>query len=505
MSPIGRSRGTDVSSALAASRLGVPAVVFFVMSAAAPLTVIAGAVTTAYAVTGVIGIPVAFLVVAVVLALFSVGYVAMARHISHAGAFYTYITHGLGRPAGVAASFVAVLAYNALQIALYGGLGVAAAGLSQERLGWAGPWWVFALGAWLIVAVLGVLRVDLNGKVLAVLLCAEIAVVVVYDVAELAHPAGGAISLAALDPTNLATAGLGAVLVTAVTGFIGFESAAVFSEESRNPRRTVPTATYLAVALIAVLYAGSSWAMTVAVGPDQIVAASRDQGPALIFGLAAIHLGQTLADAGQVLFLTSLLAALLSFHNTVARYLFALGREGVLPRGLGHTVRRSGAPKNASLTQSLAGLAVIALFAVTGWDPLVQLFFWGGMTGGFGTLLLITATSVAVIAYFARTGHRENAWRRVLAPGLATIALLGVVALALANFAILLGVDPHDPRRWLLPAAYPAAALAGLIWAAYLRRARPESYQAVGLGANAVTGRSTNPDAVAPTGAGAPR
>jgi amino acid transporter len=347
--------------------------------------------------------------------------------------------------------------------------------------------------------------VDLNGKILAVLLCAEIAVVVVYDVAELAHPAGGAISLAALDPANLATAGLGAVLVTAVTGFIGFESAAVFSEESRNPRRTVPTATYLAVALIAVLYAGSSWAMTVAVGPDQIVAASRDQGPALIFGLAAVHLGQTLADAGQVLFLTSLLAALLSFHNTVARYLFALGREGVLPRGLGHTVRRSGAPKNASLAQSLTGLAVIALFAVTGWDPLVQLFFWGGMTGGFGTLLLITATSVAVIAYFARTGHPENAWRRVLAPSLATLALLGVVTLALANFAILLGVDPHDPRRWLLPAAYPAAVVAGLIWAAHLRRARPESYQAVGLGANAATGRATNPDAVAPTGAGATR
>jgi amino acid transporter len=503
MSPITRTRRSDVSSALAASRLGVPAVVFFVMSAAAPLTVIAGAVTTAHAVTGVVGIPVAFLAVAVVLALFSVGYVAMARHISHAGAFYTYITHGLGRPAGVAASFVAVLAYNGLQIALYGGLGVAAAGLAQAELDTDLPWWTFALIAWLIVAVLGVLRVDLNGKVLAVLLCAEIAVVVVYDVAEVAHPAGGVVSLAALDPANLLAAGIGAVLVTAVTGFIGFESAAVFSEESRNPRRTVPSATYLAVALIAVLYAGSSWAMTVAVGPDAIVAASREQGPALIFGLAAVHLGQTMADAGQVLFLTSLLAALLSFHNTVARYLFALGREGVLPRGLGHTVRRSGAPKNASLTQSLLGLSVIAGFAVTGWDPLVQLFFWGGMTGGFGTLLLIATTSLAVIAYFSRHRFTENAWRRTIAPALASIALAAVIAVALANFAILLGVDAHDPRRWILPAVYPVAAVAGFVWALYLRRRNPAVYAAIGLGANAVTGRATHtdapPEAAAPT------
>ena len=510
MSPITRTRRSDVSSALAASRLGVPAVVFFVMSAAAPLTVIAGAVTTAHAVTGVVAIPVAFLAVAVVLALFSVGYVAMARHISHAGAFYTYITHGLGRPAGVAASFVAVLAYNGLQIALYGGLGVAAAGLAEAEFHTAVPWWVFALGAWLIVAVLGVLRVDLNGKVLAVLLRAEIAVVVVYDAASLTHPANGVVTFAALDPTNLLAAGMGAVLVTAVTGFIGFESAAVFSEESRNPRRTVPTATYLAVALIAVLYAGSSWAMTVAVGPDAIVAASRDQGPALIFGLAAVHLGQTMADVGQVLFLTSLLAALLSFHNTVARYLFALGREGVLPRALGRTVRRSGAPKNASLTQSLLGLAVIVGFAVTGWDPLVQLFFWGGMTGGFGTLLLIAATSVAVIAYFRRHRFTENVWRRTIAPALASVGLAAVVALALANFAILLGVDAHDPRRWILPSVYPVAAMAGFVWAAYLHRRHPAVYAAVGLGANAVTGRTTHtdappetatPTATAPTGA----
>ena len=39
-------------------------------------------------------------VLAVVLAVFSVGHVAMARHITNAGAFYAYIAHGIGRPAG---------------------------------------------------------------------------------------------------------------------------------------------------------------------------------------------------------------------------------------------------------------------------------------------------------------------------------------------------------------------------------------------------------------------
>ena len=90
-----------IDEALAAKRLGVPAVVSFVLSAAAPLTVIAGVVTTGYAVTGVAGMPVAFALVGVVLAVFSIGYVAMARHVAHAGAFSAYVTRGLGHPAGL--------------------------------------------------------------------------------------------------------------------------------------------------------------------------------------------------------------------------------------------------------------------------------------------------------------------------------------------------------------------------------------------------------------------
>jgi amino acid transporter len=501
-------RPSRVQQSLARSRLGVPAVVFFVMSAAAPLTVIAGAVTTAYAVTGVTGIPVAFAVVAVVLAVFSVGYVAMARRISNAGAFYTYVTHGLGRPAGVATAIVAVLAYNALQIALYGGLGVAAAGFFAAEAGWTASWWAYALAAWALVAMLGVLRVDLNGKILAVLLAAEIAVVLVFDAADLLHPAGGSISLDTLSPGNLAAPGLGALLVLAITGFVGFENAAVFSEETKDPRRTVPVATYLAVGLITVLYAGSAWAMSVGTGPDQVVDRSRAEGTETMFTLAAGQLGGGMATAGRVLFLTSLLAALLSFHNTVARYLFALGREHVLPAVLGRTSRRTAAPAIASTVQSSLALAVILLYATRGWDPLVRLFFWGGMWGGFGVLLLLTTTSIGVAGFFVRhrdQRHPDGAWRTAVAPALAAAGLLTVLVLAVRNFATLLGVDPTSPLRWQLPALYLAAAAVGVSWALVLRARRPSIYDAIGLGANASTGRtastaSTQPPARTPLG-----
>ena len=476
-----------VSTALARDRLGAAAVVFFVLSAAAPLTVVAGVVSTGFAVTGVTGLPVAFLAIAAVLAVFSVGYVAMARHVANSGAFYAYVTHGLGRPLGVAAAWVALLAYNALQVGLYGAFGVAAAPLAAQWFGVSAPWWVLALLAWALVAALGVLRVDVNGTVLAVLLTAEVAAIVVFSVASVADPGPQGVALSTLAPGNLLAPGVGAILALAVLGFVGFEQAVVFSEEARSPRRTVPFATYASIALIAGLYAFAAWAVTVGAGPAQVVERARADGPELLFLLAGERLGQGAVHAGHALFVTSLLAAMISFHNTAARYAFALGREGVLPRALGRTSRRSGAPKVGSLTQSALGFAVVVTYAWAGWDPLVRLFFWGGTAGGLGVLFLIAVTALAVLAFFVRHPCGEPGWRRLAAPALAIVALGVVVWLAAGNLSLLFGTGPGSPVPAVVLGGYLCAALLGVGWALWLRLARPATYATIGLGPRAVT------------------
>ncbi|MBO3742518.1 APC family permease [Actinoplanes flavus] len=471
-----------VSDTLARDRLGVAAVVFFVMSAAAPLTVVAGVVPTGLAVTGLTGIAVAFLAVAVVLAIFSVGYVAMARHISNAGAFYAYVSQGLGRPLGVGASWVALLAYNMFQVASYGGFGAIAEPLFADWFGVNAPWWVLGLAAWALVAVLGVRDVAVNGRVLATLLVAEILLTVVFAVAEITTD-GFAASSAPLDPSTLTGAGAGALLVMAITGFVGFEQSVVFSEESRDPRRTVSRATYIAIALIAVLYAFASWAMISAAGADKVVDRATAEGPELFFNLAAGPLGDTALHLGHALFLTSLIAAMISFHNIISRYMFSLGREGVLPRVFGKTVPGTGAPKNGSLAQSAVGLAVIVVYAVMGWDPLVQLFFWGGTGGGLGVLLLVTLTAFAVIGFFARHPEGEDLLHRVIAPVIGAVLLLVVSYLAIDNIATLLGVEPGSTPALVVPLSFAVLFVAGVLWALYLRAARPQIYAGIGLGA----------------------
>jgi amino acid transporter len=286
--PDPRMRPASVSRALARDRLGVGAVLFFVLAGVAPLTVAAGVIPTAYATTGLTGIPAAFLAIAVILAIFAVGYVAMARRIQNAGAFYAFVSHGFGKVAGVAAALVALLAYSCLQVGLYGALGPAAAAEAAAHLGIHADWWAWALAAWAIVTILGLLRVDIAGRVLGVLLTAEILVIVAETIAGLAHPAGGHLSLATLSPAGLTSAGVGTfgvLAVVAVLGFVGFEQAPVLAEEARNARRTVPLATYLALGVIALVYAGASWAMAASAGTSHVVAAAGQEGPALLFGL----------------------------------------------------------------------------------------------------------------------------------------------------------------------------------------------------------------------------
>jgi amino acid transporter len=481
----GRKHGA-VSRALARDRLGVPAVLFFVLAGVAPLTVSAGVIPTAYATTGLTGIPAAFVVIAVILAIFASGYVAMARHIQHAGAFYAFISHGLGRIFGVPAALVALLAYSMLQIGLYGALGPAAATLAATYLHVHAQWWVWALAAWAIITILGLLRVDITGRVLGVLLCAELIVIVAETVLGLARPAGGHLSLATLSPTALTSAGFGSfgvLAVIAVLGYIGFEQAPVLAEEARNTRRTIPVATYTALGMIAVIYAAASWAMAAHTGTGQVAAAARQQGPGLLFGLGG---SSTLGDVAQVLFMTSLFAAALSFHNATWRYAYALGRENVLPAFFGRTGRNN-IPKAASLAQSITAVAVIALYAVAGWNPMVDLFFWLGTTGGYGVLLLLTATALAIAVFFARDHRGENAWRRLIAPVAAAVLLGGIVVLATRNYATLLGVAPGSPAAWMLPGSYLAVAVTGVVWAVVLASSQPATYEAIGLGPYTVT------------------
>ena len=481
----GQGTGEAESQSLARNRLGVPAVVFFGVAGAAPLTVILGAVSTIYAVVENTAVPIVYFVAAAILSLFTVGFVAMSRHIVSSGAFYTYITHGLGRIPGVSAAFVALVAYATMQIGLFGLFGVIAEGILAE-MGVNTHWFVCALVAWVAVAILGLLRVDLNGKVLAVLLTAEFSIVLLYDLVMLFNPADG-VSVATLNPVKILAPEAAAMLVLAIAGFVGFEATVVLSEEAKDPKHTIARATHWAVLLPGIFIGLSAWAMSVGAGVNTVIARAKEEKTDLVFSLVSPHVPEFFISLGYVFFMTSVFAALLAFHAAIARYQFALGREGVLPKRWALTHPRTAAPVAGSLTQSALALVVLIIYAIAGADPLVHLFAWLTTAGGLGVLILMWATCGAVVMFFRHRPGLESTWRTRIAPIGAFVLMTLVLAATAIGLGDLLQVEGDSVFQWLFQAAYVVVAALGVGWALHLRRNRPGVYTAIGHGGESPT------------------
>jgi len=133
----------------------------------------------------------------------------------------------------------------------------------------------------------------------------------------------------------------------------------------------------------------------------------------------------------------------------------------------------------------LAGAVFANVYANNLPEPQSGAFPYIGATV-IGILLLLTATSAAVVRYFWNSPGRESPWRELVAPAAATMLLAVMAWLVIDHFDVLLGVTPGSLPTKVLPALFGMAAVIGAGWALVLKRRRPETYAAIGLGSAAM-------------------
>ena len=137
----------------------------------------------------------------------------------------------------------------------------------------------------------------------------------------------------------------------------------------------------------------------------------------------------------------------------------------------------------SSAAQSVLALVVVSIFALSGSDPVLQLFTWLTNLGALGVLSLLALSSFSVIGYFAKRAHDEGAWATRTAPALAGVLLTIVFVLALFNFNVLItGLQdaPLDDRSVILPALLFVAAAVGVAVGFWMKKSRPEDYATIG-------------------------
>ncbi|WP_347755294.1 APC family permease [Agrococcus sp. ProA11] len=471
--------------ALKPNQLGVPAIVFLVLAAVAPLTVAIVVLPLAIGFGNGGGIPVAVIVVAIALLLFAIGYAQMSKELVNAGGFYAIAVKGLGRTAGLVTGLIATLGYNFFVAGALGTIGFFTGAVVLPALfGFEVHWFLAGVVLFGIVFLLARSGIHMSAVVLGVALVLETVILVAFAISVLVQVGFSldAFTLA-LSPEILVGGSIWIAFLMVATAFIGFEATALFSEEAREPRKTIPRATYTAIISIGVLHAFTGWAIVSAVGVDGAQAVALDSLAAGDMTLVLIDtfLGPVIGMIALVLLVVSLFAAQLAFHNAAARYLYALGRARVLPVWLART-NRNGAPERAQLVNLLFAVAVAGIFALAvetdpDGNPLPPVLTLVPVGLGFGTLAVLivqTIAALSVVAYFRKQSD-PRLWSTLIAPGLGFLALLGFSGGAIFNFTLVAGSEALYVR--LMPWLLVLALVGGIGYAFYLRTRRPEIYE----------------------------
>lgn len=337
------------------------------------------------------------------------------------------------------------------------------------------PWYLY-----------GLLGAVLAAKTLGAALILEVVLVLVFNLRVLFDGGPDGPPLNALTWEGVSTGNFGLGLLFAMLCFGGFESSAIYREEAKDPNKTIPRATYVAVILIGLFYLVAAWAMLTALGTQGVADAPRPGGAvASMFGdLAATYVDSVVPGIVNVLVISSTFACLLAQHNAVARYAYSLGKDGALPRILGVAHARHHSPFVASIIVSgLEIAAVIAIAAGTAFDTAgTDAFTVYIRLNGLGAIVVVAMlvlVSVAVLVYFRQ--HKvpgRGVWKTTVAPALALGGLASVLVLSFLNVDALIGAGLLGSLSFTL--FIPLVWVGGIVYARWLKKAKPAVYEKIG-------------------------
>lgn len=456
--------------------LGTADIIFMVIAAAAPMAVVVALMPIAFGFGNGGGAPGAWLGAVIAMLLFAIGYVQIIPFVRNAGAFYAYISASIGRVAGLGAAYVAAFSYFALSCSTLTALAFFAEKFFESATGHAAHWGIWAFAAALTVTWLSYRQITLAASVLGVALVAETAILLILDVKIFYDVGWSGFDIADFSVNRVFVPGLGITGIYAFNSMIGIEGTAIYQEEAKNRAVTIPRATYLAIGMIGLFYVLTAWCLTSSAGASLIGSIARADPGSFVANRSLVHLGKAGKAAVDILVLTSAFAAVLGLFNNSARYLYALARDGVLPRALAHTHPIHHSPHVAAFTLSAAMGLVIVVALLLGLDPLVNVTTALTGLGSVGLMALLSVTSLAIPVFFIRAKRIGVA--NCLSPAVGGIVITSATVLAFLNYPALTGVD--SPIINHLPYALIVLFVGGAVQALWFRARRPAVYRLIG-------------------------
>lgn len=458
--------------------MGVGEVAMSVLAFSSPLTTVAGFIPVLLLFSGHTA-PGIYLLLTLVMLVFAVGLVKMGSQVKNPGGFYAFISAGLGKAAGLGGATLSLFGY--LLIGFFGApfFGITVQLWVRDSLGGPDiPWYVWGILGVAITTALAYNKIDLSAKVLTIVMGLEIAAVIIFNIFAFSSGVGAGQNIGFSLP-SFGDASIGLALLFAAGNFLGFEATVIYRDEVKNPEKTIPRATYLAVAGIGIFYAIAAWAYIAFLGADNAQAEAEANMVNLFSDSANALIGKTFSDIVTVLLISSVIAAILSIQNVGARYMFTLSKDSALPRFLGRVHPRQRSPYLSALAVGVIWIVATIVFAVAGVAPEVIYPIAVG-AGTLALLLLMSVASIAVLVYFIRrrATQPESVWKTIIAPAISVVTLGTIAVLAIVNFPELIAGSVTISTVFIVITF--GVAIAGALYALVLKSKKPEIYQQLG-------------------------
>ncbi|MCV7419210.1 amino acid permease [Mycobacterium yunnanensis] len=383
--------------------LGVPALVLFGMVYMVPLTVY----TTYGIVTQLTGgrLSVAYLVTLAAMVFTARSYARMSAAFPVAGSTYAYTQRTFGAPTGFLAGWSLLLDYLFLPMLNY-----LVIGIYLEAAIPAVPAWVFVLASIILVTILNIVGIVSVARANFLLLAVQAIFIVVFVVmAFMTITKAGNVDLMAPFTGDGSAGGASPIFAGAAIlclSFLGFDAVSTLSEEAKDPRRSVPKAIMIATIACGVIFVALSYVSQLVFPSNQFV--DVDSGSLDVMTAAG---GQFLNTFFTAAYIAGAFGSALTSQASVARILYAMGRDGIMPRKVfGHVSAKFSTPTFAILVVSVISLAAI-------W---IKLDFLASIVS-FGALIAFSAVNLTVIKHYFVDEGEKNVLNNLVLPGIGFI------------------------------------------------------------------------------------
>jgi amino acid transporter len=386
-----------------------------------------------------------------------------------AGAFYVFASKGIGPRSGFMSGWLMFIGYSLLEPAEEALFGITASILIKSTLGIHIPWYLIAIAAWAVVFTLSCIGAKQSMKMTMVLFAAEVGILLVMCIIVLAKGGYDGIHFEVFNPTMSPTgfSGIALGMIYGMLSFVGFESATTLAEEVKNPKRNVYYALIGSTLLVGCIYIFATFTLVNGFGLNNMDKLAGDSSPFVT--MATQYGSATLVTLIALAGLSSILAVTIGVNNAIARVLYVMGRENVLPSALGKLHPKFRTPFNAIVFQSSVALVLLILMGIAV-GPTNTYGYLGAILT-LGIIPVYIMASIGYVLYQKNQGNiRKHPFKNMILPIVSSLLLIPLSA----------SFYPVPPFPFsILPFIVMVYAVIGIIVAKRLER-NPERFKRVG-------------------------